>query len=106
MKPGAKFEVIKPPNSLAAKVPPHGGPSLESIVREAEQALRVEPRLATSVHRLLARCHEALGNAEAAARHAALAQTSASEASPQAAKPASVAVESENSAETPSTRIP
>lgn len=39
MKPGAKFEVINPPNSLAAKVSPHGGPSLESIVREAEQAL-------------------------------------------------------------------
>ncbi len=39
MKPGAKFEVINPPNSLAAKVSPHGGPSLEAVVREAEQAL-------------------------------------------------------------------
>ena len=39
MKPGAKFEVIKPPNTLAAKVSSHGGPSLDTIVREAEQAL-------------------------------------------------------------------
>ena len=39
MKPGAKFEVINPPNSLAGKVASHGGPSLETIVREAEQAL-------------------------------------------------------------------
>ena len=47
-------------------------------VGEAEQALQADPRLATSVHRLLARCHEALGDAEAAARHAALAQTASS----------------------------
>lgn len=39
MKPGAKFEVINPPNTLAAKVSPQGGPTLESIVREAGQAL-------------------------------------------------------------------
>lgn len=39
MKPGAKFEVINPPNTLAGKVALHGGPSLETIVREAEQAL-------------------------------------------------------------------
>ena len=39
MKAGAKFEVITPPNTLAAKVPNHGGPTLESIVREAEQSL-------------------------------------------------------------------
>ncbi len=39
MQRGANFEVIHPPNTLAAKVPKYGGPDLKTIVREAEQAL-------------------------------------------------------------------
>ncbi len=39
MQRGANFEVIHPPNTLAAKVPKYGGPDLRTIVREAEQAL-------------------------------------------------------------------
>lgn len=36
----ANYQVIKPPNRLAEKVPSHGGPDLSSIVNEAESALR------------------------------------------------------------------
>ena len=39
MKENTQFEVINPPNSLATKVSPTGGPNLETIVREAEEAL-------------------------------------------------------------------
>ncbi len=39
MQRGANFEVIHPPNTLAAKVPKYGGPDLRTVVREAEQAL-------------------------------------------------------------------
>ena len=39
MKENTHFEVINPPNSLASKVSPTGGPELETIVREAEEAL-------------------------------------------------------------------
>ncbi len=33
------FEVINPPNLLAAKVPKRGGPNLKAVVKGAEQAL-------------------------------------------------------------------
>ena len=36
----ASFQVINPPNRLAIKVPRHGGPDLQTIVRDAEAALR------------------------------------------------------------------
>lgn len=39
MKQNAQFEVINPPNSLAGKVKATGGPELDTIVREAEEAL-------------------------------------------------------------------
>ena len=45
----------------------------EEAIGEAEQALRADARIAPSAHRLLAECHTAAGNVEAASRHAALA---------------------------------
>ncbi len=39
MRRGANFEVIHPPNTLAAKVPKYGGPDLRTVMKEAEQAL-------------------------------------------------------------------
>ena len=39
MKPNTKFQVINPPNTLAGKVSSTGGPELDTIVREAEEAL-------------------------------------------------------------------
>ena len=35
----ANFQVIRPPNRLAEKVPNHGGPDLSTIVNDAESAL-------------------------------------------------------------------
>ena len=39
MQPKSKFEVINPPNLLASKVKSHGGPELDQVVKEAQEAL-------------------------------------------------------------------
>ncbi len=67
------------PNRAAARLSLASGLANEGrcseAVGEAERVLEADPRLAPPAHRLLAKCHQALGDAEAAARHAELAQS-------------------------------